>query len=430
MEKIKNAKNLDFAKIFTTDLNGRIRSLQVNHENIESLVENGIAFDGSSIAGIGTIDDSDRLLIPITESFQVLELEKERVGFIIGNINDGRGIRSKSDPRAVLEGVLEKAKSKGFKFLIAPEHEFFLLTSEDFNENIHTDMAGYFHTDPHDTGVGVRKKIIKILNECGVSFEKAHHEVTSSQHEINLTPADPLTAADRTLLFHYIAKKVAKEHGYYASFMPKPFDDQNRSAFHIHLSMHSLAGKNLFYDAGKKYNLSRKARQFIGGILKYARETSIIMASTYNSYKAYVIEKEAPTAIGWGLKNRSSMVRVPYSSAPENMRIELRSPDPSGNVYLQVAALIAMGLKGMEEKVDCGDPDAGSNYARKQAGVTDASLLPKTMFEALLEAEKSAFLKEMLGDHIYKNYMALKTAEWEEHRTHVTPREHDKYLRL
>ena len=212
--------------------------------------------------------------------------------------------------------------------------------------------------------------------------------------------------------------------------MPKPFNGENRNALHIHLSMQNKKKENVFYDKDEKYNLSKTARHFIGGILKYARETSIIMASTFNSYKAYVIEKEAPIVLGWGLKNRSSMVRIPYYAGQDSMRIELRNPDPAGNVYLQLAALIGMGLQGIKEKLDCGQPDIGSTYKRNNIKAYDKRYLPKTMFEALMEAEQSTFLKNILGHQLYRNFIALKIAEWEEHRTHVTQKEHKKYLSM
>ena len=425
-------KHVDSTKIFFTDLNGRHRGLPINPANIEPIIKKGIGFDGSSIAGITTVDDSDRLLLPVRDSFRVLEFKEEKLGFFIGKIQNARGERSKSDPRAVLENVLSKVESEhGYRFLLGPEHEFFLLRGDGFSEAIHSDSAGYFHSDPHDKGEIVRKKIIAILAKCGINFEKAHHEVTASQHEINLECLDPLGAADRTVLFNYVTQKVAAENGLHATFMPKPFDGQNRNAFHIHLSLMDRRGKNLFYQAKAEYNLSRTARQFMGGIIKYARETSIVMASTFNSYKAYVVEREAPVVRGWGLKNRSSMVRVPYASSPENTRIELRNPDPTGNPYLQMAALIGMGLQGIKEDLECGRPDIGSTYrVRRKYRVWDRRYLPKSMFEALVEAERSRFLKELLGERIYNNYMALKIADWEEHRTHVTPREHEKYLSM
>jgi glutamine synthetase len=425
-------KQVDSTKIFFTDLNGRNRSLPVNPANIYSIMNKGIGFDGSSIAGISTVDDSDRLLLPVQESFRVVEFKDEKLGFFIGKIQNAQGERSKSDSRAVLENVVARAESEfGCRFFLGPEHEFFLLRCDCFNENMHSDSAGYFHCDPHDKGEVVRNKIIDVLEKCGIKYEKAHHEVTASQHEVNLECSDPLGAADRTVLFNYVTQKVAAEYDLHATFMPKPFDGQNRNAFHIHLSMLDKKGKNVFYQKGGEYNLSKTARQFMGGIIKYARETSIVMASTFNSYKAYVIEREAPVVRGWGLKNRSSMVRVPYASSTESTRIELRNPDPTGNPYLQMATLIGMGLQGMREELDCGRPDMGSTYkVRRKYRVWDRRFLPKSMFEALVEAERSRFLKEFLGERIYNNYMGLKIADWEEHRTHVTPREHEKYLKI
>lgn len=422
-------KGVDLARVFSLDLNGMPITLQVNPDNIESIIENGIGFDGSSIAGMGTVQDSDKLLVPDPETFRVVEFADDKVGFIIGKVHDTRQVRSGTDSRAVLEKVLDRARTKhGCTFLAGPEHEFFLLTGDRFNSRIHTDNAGYFHCEPHDKGDAVRKTIVKVLSKCGVRFEKTHHEVTASQHEVSLECLEPLEAADRTVLFNYVTRKVAHEFGYHATFMSKPFDGQNRNAFHIHLSMQDLAGKNLFYDAEDGHNLSKTARQFIGGIIKYARQTSIIMASTHNSYKAYVLQREAPVVRGWGLRNRSSMVRVPYAIGPEATRIELRNPDPAGNVYLQMAVLIGMGLAGIAEDLDCGEPDVGSAYDRTDGGVWDEGSLPKCMFEALVEAERSTFLRELLGEKMYDGYMRLKRADWEDHRTHVTAREHDKYL--
>ncbi|MBL7207830.1 MAG: glutamine synthetase, partial [Desulfobacterales bacterium] len=283
-------KDMESTKILFTDLNGRIMSLPVNPENIEMLIKNGIGFDGSSIAGYATVENSDRLLLPDPESFRVIKFSDETLGFFIGHIYNEWGMRAKADPRAVLEKVLSKAESEhGHRFMVGPEHEFFLLTGDEFGEKEHSDNAGYFQSTPHDKGELVRNRIIKILKECGIKFEKAHHEVTPSQHEINLEAIEPLRGADRTVLFNYVTQKAAAEFGYYATFMPKPFDGYNRNAFHIHLSMQNQDGENLFYEEGADHNLSSIAKHFIGGILKYARETSIVMASNFNSYKAYVM---------------------------------------------------------------------------------------------------------------------------------------------
>ncbi|MFP3927801.1 MAG: glutamine synthetase family protein [Desulfobacteraceae bacterium] len=417
-------------KIFFADLNGRLMSLPVNPENIERLLDRGIGFDGSSIAGYASVESSDRILIPDPESFLLVPSRNGNLGFFVGLVYNEHGDRSQADPRAILERVVAEGENRfGCRFTVGPEHEFFLLNSAEWGDGIHTDKAGYFHATPHDQGETVRNEILAVLKACGIRFEKAHHEVTPSQHEINLEATEPLKAADRTLLFNYVTQQTAAAHGYHATFMPKPFDGQNRSAFHIHLSMQDLEGRNLFWSESGEGGLSETALHFIGGILRHGRGTSLVMASTFNSYKAYVLEREAPVVRSWGFRNRSSMVRVPYSSAPENVRIELRSPDPAGNVYLQLATLIAMGLDGIENRIHPGKPDSGSTYRKGYgAKVWDRRFLPKTLFEALVEAERSRFLRELLGERVYRNYMALKTRDWEEHRTHVTPREHKKYL--
>jgi len=150
-------KNTDSTKIFFTNLNGRLMSLPVNPDDIESIIEKGVGFDGSSIAGMATVDNSDRLLFPDPESFRIVEFKDDKIGFFIGHIYSDPENRALADPRAVLENVLAKAESEhGFRFMVGPEHEFFLLTQEEFGDNVHSDNAGYFQSTPHDKGEPVR----------------------------------------------------------------------------------------------------------------------------------------------------------------------------------------------------------------------------------------------------------------------------------
>ncbi|WP_180137303.1 glutamine synthetase family protein [Desulfoluna butyratoxydans] len=433
-------EHVDCTKLFFTDLNGRLMNLSVNKHKIGEIFENGVGFDGSSIAGFANVEHSDRILMPDAGTLWKIPFEEEKVGFFIANVLNEEGAPAAVDPRTILQEVVRSAEEEfGFRFLVGPEHEFFLLNGDEFAltakrgfpSDVHTDQAGYFHSTPHDKGQAIRQQITDVLERCGVVYEKSHHEVTPSQHEINLECTDPVSAADRTLLFTYVAQRVAQENGFYASFMPKPFKEHNRNAFHMHLSVQDAEGTNLFYDESADQNLSTVARQFIAGILKYARETSVVMASTVNSYKAYVVEKEAPIVRGWGFRNRSSMVRVPYTTSPSATRIELRNPDPAGNVYLQMATLIAMGLQGIREALASDNPDKGSTYERDyQMKVWDERFLPRTFYEALVEAERSDFLKGFLGEKLYDNFMTLKIEEWEADRVHISAREQRQYLSI
>jgi len=262
LTEIKQAlETVDSTKIFFLDFNGRIMSLPVNPDNIQSILQNGVGFDGSSIAGYGTVDSSDRLLFPDPETFKVLHFSDETVGFFIASIYNDKDTPAPVDPRSILQTIVSEAEQEfGFRFLMGPEHEFFLLKDGENQENLHTDQGLYFQSGPHDKGEAVRNRIIAILKACGIAFEKSHHEVTPSQHEINLEPTDPLSGADRTVLFNYVTQQVASEFGYRATFMPKPFDGYNRNAFHLHLSIQDRNGNNVFYDKNDPHHLGTVAR--------------------------------------------------------------------------------------------------------------------------------------------------------------------------
>lgn len=428
-EQLKEAYT---TKLFFTDLNGRLKNLSVNPNDIDNIIENGVGIDGSSIAGIATVDNSDRILKPVAESFRLVDFGDRKVGFFVGQIFNQDGTRSEVDPRYSLERAVEAAFADyQIKFLMGPEHEFFLLNGDEFDSEIHTDKLDYFGSSPTDIGDVVRQEIVDVLERCGIKYEKTHHEVTSSQHEINLEPGDPLSIADRTLLFEFVTKEVAANYDLHATFMSKPFTGFNRNAFHIHVSFSDLDGNNLCYDKSTDTHLSPMLMNFIGGITVHAREASIVLAATFNSYKAYVLDKEAPIVRGWGMRNRSSMVRIPHAMSPKATRMELRCPDATGNVYLQFAILIFMGLSGLENKLDPGEPDVGSTYKKEdKVKVLDRRYLPRDFFPALMEAEGSEFMSRSLGSELFDNYMKIKISEWESHRTTITDLEHRKYLHI
>jgi len=422
----------DTSKIFFTDLNGRLKSLSINPQDIEIINKKGVGVDGSSIPGIATVDNSDRILKPVMESFRLVDFGDRKVGFFVAQLFDQDGSRTAVDPRYALERAVAKgAMEYQLQFTLGPEHEFFLLNSAEMNAAIHTDKLDYFGSSPTDVGDLVRQEIVDVLGRCGVKYEKAHHEVTSSQHEINLEPGDPLTVADRTVLFQFVAKEVAARYDLHLTFMSKPFTGYNRNAFHIHISFSDMEGKSLCYDEQREHGLSAMLMHFIGGLTSHAHGLSIVLAATVNSYKAYVLGKEAPIVRGWGLRNRSSMIRIPHALSPQATRLELRCPDASGNVYLQFAVLIFAGLDGIRSQAEAGQPDKGSTYRQaEQIKVIDERFLPRDFYPALMAAEQSGFLRESLGASLYRNYMRLKIAEWEDYRTTITDFEHSRYLTI
>ncbi|RLF33148.1 MAG: glutamine synthetase, partial [Thermoplasmata archaeon] len=245
----------------------------------------------------------------------------------------------------------------------------------------------------------------------------------------NFRYSDALTVADHVITLKYVTKVIARKHNLHASFMPKPIFGLNGSGMHTHLSLFTLDGRNAFIHPRDKGQLSDFARYFIAGLLKYIKEITAILNPTVNSYKRLVPGYEAPTYIAWAHRNRSALIRIP-SGRGNGTRCELRSPDLSGNPYLQFAAMLAAGLKGIEEKIEPPAPVEKNIYAlsEKEKEKYNIHHLPESLGHALSLMEESTLMREVLGDHIFNNFLYVKRKEWEEYRMQVTKWEIDKYL--
>ncbi len=237
--------------------------------------------------------------------------------------------------------------------------------------------------------------------------------------------------ADKATTLRIAVKEIARQHGVYATFMPKPIFGENGSGMHTHQSLFK-GKKNAFYDASDPQHLSAMAKSYIAGIMEHAREMALVTNQWVNSYKRLVPGYEAPVYVAWAQRNRSTMVRVPmYKPGKEEAtRIEFRSPDPACNPYLAFAVMLAAGMKGIEENYQLPEPIEEDIYemdevARERAGITS---LPGSLFEAIQELEKSDLMRETLGDHIFNKLIHNKKIEWDRFRTHVSLYEIDNYL--
>ena len=237
--------------------------------------------------------------------------------------------------------------------------------------------------------------------------------------------------ADKTMTLRIVVKEIARQQGFYATFMPKPIFGENGSGMHTHQSLFK-AERNAFFDASDRYHLSGIGKSYIAGILRHAREMAAITNQWVNSYKRLVPGYEAPVYISWARRNRSTMVRVPMYKPGKEMatRIEFRSPDPACNPYLAFAVMLAAGLKGVEENYALPEPVEEDIYemdaaTRERAGIDS---LPGNLFEAIQEVEKSELVRETLGDHIFNKFIENKKIEWDCYRTHVSQYEIEKYL--
>jgi glutamine synthetase len=430
--KMVKDNDVEFIRLWFTDLNGILKSFAIGKEELENALTNGMGFDGSSITGFQAIEESDMIAMPDPNTFAILPWrpQEKAVARMICDIMQPGGKPYEGDPRYVLKRVLAKMKKMGFDhFYVGPELEYFYFKSSDATEIL--DEGGYFDLTPLDMASNLRRDTIFAMKKLGIRVEYSHHEVAPSQHEIDMRYDDALKMADNMVTYRLTVKEIASANGVYATFMPKPIFGQNGSGMHCHQSL--FKGKNnAFYDAKDKYHLSKEGKAFIAGILKHAPEIISILAPWVNSYKRLVPGYEAPVYIAWSRRNRSALVRVPMYQPGKEVatRMELRCPDPSGNPYLQLAVMLSAGLKGIEEEYKLGDPMELNLYhltdeERAERGIKS---LPASLGEAILIAEKSELLRETLGDHCFERFIELKKKEWDEFRIQVTEYEVKKYL--
>ncbi len=431
---LKMAKDHDvkFIRLWFTDILGMLKSFAITVEELEGALENGMGFDGSSIEGFARIDESDMVAMPDPDTFQLLPWrprEHRAVGRMFCDILRPEGEPFEGDPRYVLKRNLKRAADMGYTFYVGPELEFFYFKDAGGTEGL--DAGGYFDMTPLDTATDLRRDSVLALEELGIDVEYSHHEVAASQHEIDMRYTDALTMADNVMTYRLVVKQVALNHGVYATFMPKPVFGINGSGMHVHQSLFK-GSKNDFFDASDSYYLSKIARNYIAGLLKYAPEITCVANQWVNSYKRLVPGYEAPVYLSWARRNRSDLIRVPeYRPGRENAtRIEFRSPDPACNPYLTFSVMLAAGLEGIEKGMEPPEPVEENVYvmSEEERAKRGISTLPASLLEAVQLAEKSEIVRKALGDHVFEAFIRNKKIEWDMYRTQVTEYELNKYL--
>ncbi len=431
---LKTAKEHDvkFVKLWFTDILGMLKSFAIPVEELETSLNDGVGFDGSSIAGFARIDESDMVAMPDPDTFQLVPWrprEHASVARMFCDILKPGGAPFEGDPRFVLKKNLKKAADLGYIYYVGPELEYFYFKDSSCTEPL--DQGGYFDMDPHDAAIDLRRETVLALEEMGIAIDKSHHEVATSQHEIDMRYTDALTMADNVMTYRIVVKQIALQHEVYATFMPKPVFGINGSGMHVHQSLFK-GEANAFFEKGGRYHLSKLAQSFVAGLLKYAPEFTSVTNQWVNSYKRLVPGYEAPVYISWAMRNRSDLIRVPdYKPGFENAtRFELRSPDPATNPYLCFSVMLAAGLAVIEEGLVAPEPVEENVYhmeeaKRKKLGI---GVLPASLLEAIQLTEKSELVRKALGDHLFEAFLKNKQIEWDNYRIQVTDYELKKYL--
>ena len=433
IERICSENNVGFIRLQFCDMNGTIKNLSLPISQLNKVLNDEIMLDGSSIKGFRSIETSDMYFYPDFDTFMILpwcEREGENVARIICDIHNADGTPFEGCPRCNLKRMIARAEKLGYKMNVGPEAEFFIF-ERDENGNATTiphDKGGYYDAAPFDLGEDIRRDIVETLEAMDFEIEASHHEVSEGQHEIDFKYADALTTADNIITFKYVVKSVVNEYGLYATFMPKPIFGINGSGMHCNLSLFK-DGKNIFYSPESDYQLSKEALYSIGGILKHVKAFTAITNPLVNSYKRIVPGFEAPVYMAWSLANRSALIRVPAKRGIAT-RIELRSPDPSCNPYLALAAILGAILDGVENKIEPPHQVEENIYEMtpKELKAAGIDSLPGTLLEAVYLMKKDEVIKDALGEHILNEFIATKNLEWDEYRKYVTKWEEDRYL--
>ncbi|MFQ9713747.1 MAG: type I glutamate--ammonia ligase [Lachnospira eligens] len=426
-------EDVEFIRLQFTDIFGTLKNIAITSSQLEKALDNKCMFDGSSVEGFVRIEESDMYLYPDYDTFEIFPWRPQqgKVARLICDVYTPDGKPFEGDPRWILKKTIKEANEMGYRFDVGPECEFFLFHTDDngLPTTLSHEKAGYFDLGPNDLGENIRRDMVLTLEDMGFEIEASHHEVAPAQHEIDFKYDEALKTADNIQTFKMTVKTIAKRHGLYATFMPKPKFGISGSGMHINMSLATEEGKNIFADENGKIGLSDDAYHFIAGIMKHARGMSAITNPLVNSYKRLVPGYEAPVYIAWSAKNRSPLIRIPASRG-NGTRVELRNPDPTANPYLVLALCLAAGLDGIKNKievpksVDCNIYEMTPGE-RRAAGIEN---MPADLKEAVDCLVADEFLCSVLGEHITTKYVEAKMKEWENYTTRVSQWEIDEYL--
>ena len=426
-------EDVEFIRLQFTDIFGTLKNIAITSSQLEKALDNKCMFDGSSVEGFVRIEESDMYLYPDYDTFEIFPWRPQqgKVARLICDVYTPDGKPFEGDPRWILKKTIKEANEMGYRFDVGPECEFFLFHTDDngLPTTLSHEKAGYFDLGPNDLGENIRRDMVLTLEEMGFEIEASHHEVAPAQHEIDFKYDQVLKTADNIQTFKMTVKTIAKRHGLYATFMPKPKFGISGSGMHINMSLATEEGKNIFADENGKIGLSDDAYHFIAGIMKHARGMSAITNPLVNSYKRLVPGYEAPVYIAWSAKNRSPLIRIPASRG-NGTRVELRNPDPTANPYLVLALCLAAGLDGIKNKIEVPESVDCNIYEmtpgeRRAAGIEN---MPADLKEAVDCLVADEFLCSVLGEHITTKYVEAKMKEWENYTTRVSQWEIDEYL--
>ena len=436
---------VDTTVVALTDMQGRLMGKRVQGQAfLDGVIDHGAHFctyllgtdmemntpDGYKLMNWET-GYGDWVMAPVWSSLRYLPW-LEKTAFVLSDTVDGEThAEIPISPRSILKRQVEKSLAMGLRPLAGSELEFYVL--KDSFEEMHRkgyvgiETVGYYNEDYHLLQATKLEPLYRQLRNqmvaARIPVEFSKGEAANSQHEINIHYSDVLEQADRTALFKHGAKEIAWQNGYGITFMAKPDHTWTGSSGHIHISLWSPDGETaLFPEPGAQpHGMSAVMRQFLGGVMKYARELAVFIAPTVNSYKRYAVASWAPVNVTWGRDNRTTGFRIVGHG--NGLHIEERLPGGDMNPYLAFAAVLGAGLRGIEQGIEPPAETKGNGYV-----ATGCDRMPRALYEAIHVFEESRAAREIFGDDVIDHYLNYARVEQETYDAIVHPWDRARYL--
>ena len=402
--------DVKFIRLSFCDIFGQQKNMSIMASELESAFKRGVSFDANSIKGFSDVTNSDLFLFPDPATLSVLPWRPGpgRVLRMYCDVRNPDGGQFPNDSRAILKAVLARGEKMGYTCNVGAECEFYLFKQDDKGKPTQEplDNGGYLDIAPLDKGEDIRRDICLALEEMNIQPETSHHEQGQGQNEIDFKYNDALESADNLQTFKWAVRAIAARNGLFASFMPKPIANAAGSGLHINISI-AQNGKNLFKSTRDGH--SAEAENFIAGVLAKAADMTVFLNPIINSYDRFG-KFEAPKYVSWSHNNRSQLVRIPAATG-ERVRMELRSPDPAVNPYLAFALIISAGLDGIEKKLPLPPTADIDLFDDNKAETQPLKTIPSDLEQAVLLAQNSTFVADVVGAGFLEKYLSAKQKE-------------------
>ena len=436
VKELVAGKELEFFLCSFVEMSGAPKAKLVPATHLEDMAEEGAGFAGFAAGNMGQgPHDPDMANIPDFDSLTVVPWSRN-IAWVAGNI-EVEGEPFPYCPRTILQNQLNRAADLGYTLNVGVEAEFLLLRKDEDGRYVLSDPLDILDKPCYDLvtlnrNLEFMTTLIRYMQDLGWDPYANDHEDANCQFEINWRYSEALKTADRHTFFRWMVKVLAEEHSLLATFMPKPFSHLTGSGAHYHMSLWDESGEtNLFLDERDDSGLSEMAYWFMGGVLNHARALVAVTAPLVNSYKRLIRGAPrsgatwAPVYVTYGGSNRTQMVRIPGPG-----RIENRSVDGAANPYLAMAAMLAAGLDGIENKTDPGQRNDDNLYEVPEEELRERGIhfLPSTLREACDWMEADEVVCGALGREYADYYIGCKREEWREYHETVTDWERERYL--